>query len=611
MFDSYGSRGRKDPSSPLGSDPGEDRWEVPRRLGLGLFALTLGLFVLIGLTGFSLGVQMGRSVQREATSEGSFDGSPSAGAGSDHPFSTDPRIPFLLHNHLPSGLPLAYGLDPPDYFETIPKELIPHEHTRTKDNVGKAGPPECGGQTATMEQWDAYDLQTEKMLVATGCVIYDAAVGSIALAVGGYHDAAASFFWAVLEPGHTAGIMNIRGTAPCKGREAFGECDDASGTGACGLCYGDAPNTTGMTAPFRNALFFRLIGDYWAYEGTTHALCPNLKRNWVWVDWKPVLGDNAWAQLLGTTQTLWLRKHGNPAMITPFAPELKLAIDFVGTVKMLRAGDSGGLYFCPRNTYYKIYNADVGSQVSTENCASTLAGLKALRYLLIRMNHPKRYATLLADLDTLIAGLLKYLKAAYLPSLGHFRTGGSHDPRKGTFVWHNDVFAVDCQSWVGSVLGADQIDEWFGKGTTIAVWEKTKKIAGYSPQPNGFVKGVGYAQNDKAQVMSGEWTYGAANFLRIVATDSSYPADVKKGLLAEAHFMVKAIKDEMTHSHIVNGNKVEAILYANKRYLIPPELGGWWANPLPSRASTAWGVMWDADYNPLHLLGKFSAKYDL
>jgi len=40
----------------------------------------------------------------------------------------------------------------------------------------------------------------------------------------------------------------------------------------------------------------------------------------------------------------------------------------------------------------------------------------------------------------------------------------------------------------------------FGKGTTIAVWEKTKKIAGYSPQPNGFVKGVGYAQNDKSQV---------------------------------------------------------------------------------------------------------------
>ena len=49
------------------------------------------------------------------------------------------------------------------------------------------GPPECGGQPATLEQWDKYDLQTEKMLVSTGCVIYDAAVGSIALAVGGMH----------------------------------------------------------------------------------------------------------------------------------------------------------------------------------------------------------------------------------------------------------------------------------------------------------------------------------------------------------------------------------------------------------------------------------------
>lgn len=47
------------------------------------------------------------------------------------------------------------------------------------------GPPECGHQFADGEAWDKYDLQSEKMLVSTGCVIYDAAVGSIALAVGG------------------------------------------------------------------------------------------------------------------------------------------------------------------------------------------------------------------------------------------------------------------------------------------------------------------------------------------------------------------------------------------------------------------------------------------
>jgi|UniRef100_A0A7S4FS70 hypothetical protein len=585
-------------------DSQEETWKIQKPLGMGLLALVLGAILLVGLMGFSAGVHMEKTFSKSASDD------PDAQITQQTEFSKDPRIQWLLHNHLPSGLPLAYQVDPPDYFETLPTELRPKGHTEHKDKVGVPGPPECGGQPATLEQWDKYDLQTEKMLVSTGCVIYDAAVGSIALAVGGYHDAAAAFFWQVLEPGHTAGIMNIRGTAPCKGREAFGECTDKTGTGACGLCYGDATNYSDMTAPYRHAMFFRLIGDYWNYEGTKHELCPDLGRNWVWVDWKPVLGDNSWAQLLGTTQVLWLRKGGNPKRITPFAPELKLAIDFIGAVKLLRAGDTGGMYFCPRNTYYGTVHADIGSQVSTENSASTLAGLKALRYLLIKMNRPKRYATVIQDLNQLIEGILKFLKAAYLPSHSHFRTGGAYDPRKGTFKWEDEVFAVDCQSWVGSVLGADQIDGWFGKGTTLKLWDKTKEYAGYGKQPNGWVKGVGYSQNDKDQVMSGEWTYGAANFLKIVASDSSYSSDVKKKLMAEAEFMVKSIKEEITATHMIGNIKTQATLYANKRYLIPPELGGWWANPLPSRASTSWGVLWDADYNPLHLLGKFTAKYD-
>lgn len=590
-------------------DEGDQRakWIITENLGKALAVMILGVVFLTGLSGFSAGVHIGKSLGGGEEEGGSSSGTGSgSGAGApDNQFSKDPRLQFLLHNHLPSGLPLAYAVQPPDYFETLPDDLL------SKGSKGKMGPPECGHQFADGEAWDKYDLQSEKMLVSTGCVIYDAAVGSIALAVGGYHDAAASFFWSVLEPGHTAGIMNIRGTAPCKGREAFGECEDADGTGKCGLCYGDSGNKSGMTAPFRQGMFFRLIGDYWAYEGTTHALCPALKRNWVWVDWKPVLGDNAWAQLLGTTHSLWLRKRGNAKAITPFAPELKLAIDFVGSVKLLRAGDTGGMYFCPRNTYWGSVHFDVGGQVSTENSASTLAGLKALRYLLLRMNRPKRYSAILEDLNVLIAGLLKFIKAAYSPTRGHFRTGGGYDPRDGSFKWDEEVFAVDCQSWVGSVLGADQIDEWFGKGTTLKIWEETKKVAGYAPQPNGFVKGVGYTQNDKSQVMSGEWTFGAAVFLRTVAMDSDYPSDVKKKLLAEADFMVKAIRDEITHKYTINGQPTEAILYANKRYLIPPELGGWWANPIPSRASTSWGVLWDANYNPLHLLGKYSARYDL
>jgi|EP00670_Eutreptiella_braarudii_P006034 hypothetical protein len=580
----------------------QQSYTFTRNVLTGVLALVVSLCVFLSLAGFSVGVHVGKAFSSQTPSE---DGDTSGFVPSDSPFSKDLRLQWLLKNRLPSGLPLAYQVTPDDYFEALPDDKKP------KGNKGKMGPPECGHQYASGEAWDKYELQTEKMLVSTGCVIYDAAVGSIALAVGGYHDAAGMFFWSVLEPGHTAGIMNIRGNAPCKGREAFGECQDPEGTGACGLCYGDSANKSGMTAGFKNALTFRLIGDYWAYEGTTHELCPNLKRNWVWVDWKPVLGDNAWAMLLGPVHTLWLRKGGNPKLITPYAPELKLAMDFLGAVKLLRAGDTGGMYFCPRNTYYGSVGADIGGQISTENSASTLAGLKAFRYLLLKMNKPKRYAAVLADLNSLIEGILKYLKAAFLPAAGHFRTGGGYDPKTGTLKWEDEVFAVDCQSWVGSVLGADQIDTWFGKGTTLKMWEKTKSIAGYAKQSNGFVKGVGYSHNDESQVMSGEWTYGAANFLKIVATDSSYSSDVKKKLMAEAEFMVKAIKDEMQKDYTLNGQKVQAIQYANKRYLIPPELGGWWANPIPSRASTSWGVLWDANYNPLHLLGHFSSKYDM
>ena len=43
-----------------------------------------------------------------------------------------------------------------------------------------------------------------------------------------------------------------------------------------------------------------------------------------------------------------------------------------------------------------------------------------------------------------------------------------------------------------------------------------------------------------------------------------------------------------------------AYLYANKRFRIP---FGWWANPVPSLASTAWSVMADKNFNPFILGG--------
>jgi hypothetical protein len=41
------------------------------------------------------------------------------------------------------------------------------------------------------------------------------------------------------------------------------------------------------------------------------------------------------------------------------------------------------------------------------------------------------------------------------------------------------MFAVDCQTWVMSVLGAPTIDGWFGSGTALNIWNTAMKLGGY------------------------------------------------------------------------------------------------------------------------------------
>jgi len=529
----------------------------------------------------------------------------------------DKRLAFLRLNVSPNYLPLSYMVDPPDYFDRVPEDQKPRNHFAPPSAPAECPPEEV--KSATLEQWDQYTFQTEKLMVAKGCNIYDAAIGSIALAVGGYADFAGAYYRQFLDPGATAGLRNIRGNAKCKGRETFGECD-AKKDGPCGLCYGD-DNAT-MTPPYRQAWFFRMIGDFYAYADAENVLCPaaNAKttelsnepvrpRYWTWIDWKPVLGDNAWALLTGASHVLWQDAKGRAARIPPDAPELLLALDFVASLPAMVAGTSGGVYFCPRNTYYGV-NVDVGSLVSTENNASLLAGLRALRFLLKSMKS-NRFDEQVRVVERLIVGVERFLKSAYDKTKRHFRTGGRWDPKTGSISWDEQVFAVDCQSWVGSVLGARQIDSWFGGGAALHLWEQTKQVAGYQTQPNGMVKGVGYSKNDQDQVLSGEWSFGAANFLKIMASDSTYSAGTRKDLMAQADLIVTAIRQELTRPVKFYAETAEAVLYANKRYMIPIELGGWWTNPLPSRASTAWAFLWDANFNPLHLQGRFSAAYDL
>jgi len=152
-----------------------------------------------------------------------------------------------------------------------------------------------------------------------------------------------------------------------------------------------------------------------------------------------------------------------------------------------------------------------------------------------------------------------------------------------------------------SVIGANVIDSWFGAGTTVKIWEKTKKIAGYKYNVhNQEVDGVGFSDDTREQVFSGEWTLGAITGLRVAATH--YPGATGNKLKQEAEKMRNAIEKELTIHGSINGFDCPGVLYANKRYYIP---FGWWANPVLSTASTGWAVFADKNYNPMILGGSY------
>eukprot|EP01012_Entosiphon_sulcatum_P002737 TRINITY_DN1063_c0_g1_i1.p1 TRINITY_DN1063_c0_g1~~TRINITY_DN1063_c0_g1_i1.p1 ORF type:complete len:547 (-),score=116.20 TRINITY_DN1063_c0_g1_i1:500-2140(-) len=507
---------------------------------------------------------------------------------------------FIKLNKEDSGLPLSYRVWPSNYFDTVPADQRP------KDITQPLFQPACGYEVPA-DRMNAYSYQTEEMLTAAGCNIYDSALWAIALSLMGEHALPQNYFANILLPGKTVQLGNLRGDAACRGVIAWGECTDTDGNGGCGLCYGDGPTNGDKTLPTANAYFFRMISDWWAFDGTVDVRCPEKNLRWTWNEWRPVLGENAWVNLLGTLHTVYQRYGQKPASIPDNAPEVQLAVNFIPAVQKMLLSSVGGVYYAPRNIF-SYTDPDAGSGLSIENNISLLAGLKALYYLIT--NKPdsahKHYLPIIQDLIGRVTG---FIRLSYDPENSYFRQGGRFNKSTGQFEWgqgDSPSFAVDCQTWAVAVIGADTVDSWFGSGASLRIWETTKALGGYSPQPNGHVKGLGFTTNHE-QVFSGEWTLGAVNWLRVMAAESSYDDTVKSGLLAEADYMLQSVESELKMTvQMRDGTTVEAVKYANKRYYIP---FGWYANPLPSVASSAWALMLDQSFNPFMLTGAYSSSY--
>eukprot|EP00854_Cymbomonas_tetramitiformis_P015545 gene15545-18426_t len=380
----------------------------------------------------------------------------------------------------------------------------------------------------------------------------------------------------------TTGLMDIKADTACVGIYAYGQCPKAHDIfheGDCGFCYGDSGTDGSLST--ENALFFRMISDVYALEGTKDARCPALGNPWTWNDWRPILGENAWASLLGPLQSAFLAADGKADEIPDDSFALVLASNFLPAVRKLLIPNVGCVHYTAHNSYGDT-DPDVGGLVSTENNGSLLAGLKALRYVL-NAKVASQFKGLLAEVDSLIESVEGCLKQAYDTHLGFFLQGGRYNLTTREFEWNPGTgatgFAVDCQTWVMSALGKARVDAWFGEGTALKVWNKTAEIGGYKVSCDSgrcIPRGVGFSDNKADQVFSGEWTFGAINLLRILSAEyENIDPTMAIQLQADADGMREQITQELTvmvdfdrtpPAPEKQGDSSKAVKYANKRY---------------------------------------------
>eukprot|EP01102_Stenamoeba_stenopodia_P012547 TRINITY_DN397_c0_g1_i1.p1 TRINITY_DN397_c0_g1~~TRINITY_DN397_c0_g1_i1.p1 ORF type:complete len:536 (-),score=132.58 TRINITY_DN397_c0_g1_i1:167-1774(-) len=500
-------------------------------------------------------------------------------------------LPYLTINHLPSGLPLSFYV-PSTYYPSVPaSQQFSPNYSYTEPMIV----PQCNNELVPANLLNAYTFQTEQFLATLGLNIYDAAVWCMAMGLLGQGDVAMNYIQNTLVAHQTLQFPDIKGDRPCVGVVDFGQCSDPYQTGVCGFCYGDTGSRTLSTT---NAWFFRMITDYFALEGTADARCPQLGIEWVWNDYKPILGENSWANLLGPLNLATILA-GSVNQIPANSPAYTLLQDYLPSLQQMFIPSINAIYYAPHNTW--SFNNMSDYEISTENQASTLAGLKAALFV---MQNNNIFTDQIPLVQNLINSLMSYLKSAYSPEYGYFHQGGYYNGSDGSWTWVKEpFFATDCQTWVMSVLGPQQVDSWFGAGTAYNIWQNTKKIAGYQLTKNGTVSGVGYSENT-VQIFSGEWTFGAINMLKIFANE--YTQYSSEEFLYEAAYMRQAIEEQLTLTQTINGTNAWGVLYANQRYFIP---FGWWANPLLATSSTGWAVLVDMGYNPFLLGGAYASSY--
>lgn len=355
-----------------------------------------------------------------------------------------------------------------------------------------------------------------------------------------------------------------------------------------------------------------------------------------WSDWKPLTGENAWAQLIGPLQAEFILTDGD---VSASSKAVTNAINSLHAFSAMQTA-IGAFYYAPGGTRDSQGELPVG-EISIEDNFSVLAGLQILKGILEKTEQTSEVTRALYLIDIMLnggttvngyetRGLLSFLyNGAFDAQQGVFYTRGSVDIPSSQTDWSPDIsqdlsgMAVDVNLWGLSALGVETVDKWFGDGTALNIWRIVRDQGGYFQ--DNQLWGVGFTLNNHTDIepedmMSAENTASAINTLHSLIEYYSQlgrdTEELEKDLQSMRDNFFHLRNDEYLRAHFVDATPGEffielpneigqAYLYASRRFPLPFL---WNANTLSSISATSWVLINKFEYNPFQYAGNFEGE---
>ena len=509
-------------------------------------------------------------------------------------------------------------------------EVVDSLYTDPYAILGRGLPPQAG----TIHDKEAAQAQLERIDIAYGADIYDASTWQIALALAAHSGYIDSNEASKLIDNQNKRLSHADNRATGEGFQyGYSQAIDKP---SYAYVYRMVATNFQNKDPFYQSRYQQFVR--WDYDPEEMAAndpgghdADFFKYVTTWSDWKPITGENAWAQLIGPLQAEYLM---NQQQVTIKSPAVKNAINSLYAFSAMQSG-VGGIYYAAGGSQGNTGPIEQG-EISLENNFSVLGGLQILKQLLKNMPQDEQVIQALKDINVLLHGG-KTVNGYQTKGLLSFLYHGAYDVEKGIFYTHGlapkpssmsdwrpdgsdkpEAQAVDINTWGIAALGPETIDNWYGKNAALKMWLKVKEKGGY--YQDGQFWGVGYTLKNNGEngdnIMSTEWTAGAINAVKMLIEFYKQQGQDVTLLEADLKAMQSAVLKLRNDNYLAAGfagatpkeNYVTvdtetglAYLYASKRFAIP---FGWYANTLSSTTSNAWIIMNKLNFNPFQYQGK-------